>query len=672
MVYTCPDDDICPNIDTDDMGDQKKVTEDMINTIRCAIQYLADQGITLRDMTDPEVGKRFSPPLPDMDLSRGIVLDGQRYKFSNATSDGYVEDLTTDDRVDVELTTALWSKENDGIIQMNPSYPLKNQLGPNCGISATNVSGVNQYWYIGYNKYKSYYITRAMRANPLGLSSIPSVARAQSFVAASTGYLKRVSVKLHGTPRSQSPLYCEIRTMSGGKPTTTILGRTEFDFRNASSGSVVAFEFKHPIPVTSGTAYAIVLRSPFTSYDNHFGIAGWGKNCKLDPCPNSNAFLSENNGFTWIKHGKDDTKLPYGEGKYAPMDFAYKIEYHTVSTVYSTTTPEVVYFAPYRSNEIKKVTIYTDGVYGPSESKPAGTNIIWEVSNNFKNWYEVKSDNAWTKTFSAPYSRYVWVRATLSTTNSANTPSIQKFGMVLETLASQDSYLRTKFYEPETGVILGASCWSSIDASVIEEPNTEVLIDVIRNSLVTEYKVANGTNKVFQLDMLPASPLLYVLNHVEATDNYVEYKEFKDYTVDYDTGIVTFDTPPATGDLKFKFNPCWIRGLTPEDFPLKVDLFRDTFTTVVGQYNYVLKTNPVDPLREVWLDDDLLEEETDYTCNPLTKTLTLTADPGNGHSLIAKYTPSLPDSGIALGYRMTRTNTVNQAYIEPNMFVYRV
>lgn len=672
MVYTCPDDDICPNINTDDMGDQKKVTEDMINTIRCAIKYLADQGVTLRDMTDPEVGKRFSPPLPDPELSRGLALDGKRYKFSNATSDGYVEDLTTDKRILPEITTALWNVNTQGIVQMHPNYNTKANVNPRCGINLDNTSGVNQYWYVGYNRYKSYYISRDMMADPLN-EDLPSVARAQTIVAAGSGtnYITHVHVKLHGTPRSQSPIYCEIRTTSGGKPTSTVLGRCEFDFRDVTKGSVIAFNFKNPVRVTGGTTYALVFRSPFTSYDNHFGLGGWGTNCMLDPCPNGFAWLSEDNGKTWIQYGKADPNLPYGEGKYAPADFAYKVHYNTTTTVYSTDTPEVVYFAPYRTNEVKKATIYTDGEYGPVQSTDGDTGIKWEVSNNFRDWIEVKAANAWTATFSTPYTRYVWVRATLSTTNASKTPSINKYGLVLETLPSKDSYLRTKFYEPETGVILGASCWSGIHAPVTMEPNTDVKIDIIRNIPVNEYVLADGSKTSFTLETLPAAPILYVANH-KSNDTFETYMEHRDFTVDYDTGVVTFITPPPTGYIRFNSNPCWIRDLTPDDFPLKVDLFKDSFNTEDSKLSYYLKTNPVDPIREVWLDDVLLEEEVDYTCNPLTKEVKLTNNPGAGHVLLVKYTPFLVDSGVSLGYRMTRTNTTNQAYVEPNMFVYRV
>jgi hypothetical protein len=50
----------------------------------------------------------------------------------------------------------------------------------------------------------------------------------------------------------------------------------------------------------------------------------------------------------------------------------------------------------------------------------------------------------------------------------------------------------------------------------------------------------------------------------------------------------------------------------------------------------------------------------------------LLAAPTAGKSLVVKYTPFLADAGLAIGYRMSRTNTTNQAYVEPNSFTYRV
>jgi len=674
MVYECPEEDRMPNINVEDIGDKKKVTDTMINTIRCALAYLEDETITLGDMTDPEVGKRFSPPLADMELSRGIVLDGKRYKFNSATSDGYTETLLTKDRLDIELTTALWTKENDGIVKMHPQYVTKNVLNPTCQ-GPWGAYSLNQYWYVGYNKYKPYHLTQFQIAHPEDTDATwdTSVCRAQTFTAAETGYIVRVNMKIHGTKRAQCPIYCELRSVdANGYPSTTVLGQVAFNFKNVSKGGMIGFEFKYPIPVTGGTTYAIVLRAPLTTYDNHYGVGGWSKNCSPDPCAGGYAFLSEDNGHTWIKYGKTDTKVPYGEGNIAPMDFAYAIHYHIVNTVYNTTTPEYVYFKPYKTNEITKVTIFTDGVYGPSQEVPEGTSVIWEVSTDFRTWYPVNPDNAWTKTFTSPYSRYLWVRAKLSTTDPGKTPIIKKFGVILETLPSKDSYLRTHFYNPETGVILGASCWSRIDAPVTVEPNTNVLVDVIHNTSVTKYFNTNGVLTEFTLPMLPSEPMIYVVGYVDSTDDYNEYKEYKDFTIDYDTGKVTFFAAPATGYVKFVYNPCWIRGLDVADFPLKLDLFIDKKNTVDGAVDYYLRTYPVDPLREVWLDDDLLEEEIDYTCNPQYRKLTLTTDPGDGHVLTVKYTPNLPDSGLALGYRMTRSNTTNQAYIEPNRFIYRV
>jgi hypothetical protein len=163
----------------------------------------------------------------------------------------------------------------------------------------------------------------------------------------------------------------------------------------------------------------------------------------------------------------------------------------------------------------------------------------------------------------------------------------------------------------------------------------------------------------------------YVVNRKNSDGVYVEYLEYRDFDVNYDTKTITFASAPAAGILEINYNPLWMRGLAPADFPLKCDLFEETFTTTTSQ-DYVLKSQPVDPLRVVTLDGTTLVEDVNYSLNVFTKTLHLLAAPTAGQSLVVKYTPFLADAGLAVGYRMTRTNTTNQAYVEPNSFTYRV
>ncbi len=657
----------CPpeytNVGEESFGDGKKVTSTMLRSFCRSISYLKAQVEGLWDSTDPELKKRFRPVLIDPIISYGVVLDDVNYKFDPSVSDSFTETFLNLNNIDVINTTALVDT-TAGEVRMKPQYAATETKNPYCEGPWGSYS-VNQYWYIGYNKYKNYWASPQWFANP-NSSEIPSVARCQTFTAAATGHLHKVMLKIHGDPRAEDSLIVEIRSVDGnGYPTSTVLGRSVFDFKQVSKGELVAFGFQHPIPVVSGTKYAIVVRSPFTSYDKHYGLGGWGINCSKDPCTGGDAFLSEDNGNTWIKYGKDDTKISYGEGCYAPRDFAFAVFYKTITSSYSTSTPEIVYLKPYRGNPVSRV------VLSVSETKPANTNIVYEVSNDFINWHAVNGGNSWTYDFGSP-STHLWIRATLSTTNSSATASIQDITATLTTLPATTALLRTQFYNPRITMPLGASIWSEIGAPITSEPNTSVTVDIVRNTIAKEWFSPDGAHNVYTLSQKPAYPILGVVNVQTADGVYKELSEGKDYTVNYSTGTITFSSNVPAGKMKVEYNPLFISGLTLSDFPLRLDLFEETFTTVNAQVAYETKAAPVDPIREVTLDGVELIEDVDFTVNYLTNTITLNVNPGDDKDLVVKYTPFLQDTGLALIYRMTRTNTTNQAYIEPNYFQYRV
>lgn len=657
----------CPpeysNAGEDSFGDGKKVTSTLLRSFCRSIQYLKNEVDELWDSTDPELKKRFRPALIDAIISYGVVLDDVNYKFDPSVSDSFTETFLSLDNIDLVNTTALVDT-TAGEVRMKPVYAATETKNPYCE-GPWGSYAANQFWYIGYNKYKNYWASPQWFNNPKS-SEIPSVARAQTFTAAATGQIHKVMMKIHGDPRAEDSLICELRTVDGnGYPTNTVLGTSVFDFKQISKGELVAFGFQHPIPVVSGTKYAIVLRSPFTSYDKHYGVGGWSVNCHKDPCTGGDAFVSEDNGNNWIKYGKDDTKISYGEGKYAPRDFGFAVFYKTVTSSFSTSVPEIVYLKPYRGNPVTRV------VLSVSESKPANTNIVYEVSNDFINWHAVNGGNSWTYDFAVP-TTHLWVRATLSTTNSSATASIQDITATLTTDAATTALLRTQFYNPRITMPLGASIWSEIGAPVTEEPNTSVTIDIVRNTIAKEWFSPDGSTGAFTLDQKPAYPILGVVNVRNADGVYVELSEGKDYSVNYSTGVITFVANPAAGKMKIEYNPLFISGLTPADFPLRLDLFEETFTTVNAQTDYVVMAAPVDPVRQVTLDGTELIEDVDFTMNYLTNTISLNINPGDDKELIVKYTPFLQDTGLALIYRLTRTNAVNQAFIEPNYFQYRV
>lgn len=189
----------------------------------------------------------------------------------------------------------------------------------------------NSVWYIGYNRHKNYNVKNAWRKNS-DTYDIPSICRAQTFKAEHTGELRKVTMQMKGSSKSVSPCIVEIRTVKNGKPTTTVLARTEQKF-NHSSKTMVNFTFKKPCKVTKGTSYAIVLRSPLSNFNHCYWISGWASTCfsnsRKRAYYDGDTFLSEDNGKTWILHGSKEKC--YGSHYYdwgfaeAPVNFGFEV-----------------------------------------------------------------------------------------------------------------------------------------------------------------------------------------------------------------------------------------------------------------------------------------------------------------------------------------------------------
>lgn len=199
--------------------------------------------------------------------------------------------------------------------------------------------------------------------------------------------------------------------------------------------------------------------------------------------------------------------------------------------------------------------------------------------------------------------------------------------------------------------------------------------------------------------------------HIQLNDK--ELVEFYDYEIDYDTGEIEFFTPLSECDMTFTYNPLWVRGLSTRDFPLKMDLWTETYRigsgfdedvgdVVGGVYKQVLNeydefedsvfyypTNinpksgkltsntymtfkttvpPRDNIRKLILniDDDNggteLVEDKHFFVDYITNTITLNYPTlQENDTLTIKYTPNLTDTGLALGYRLYRpTYDVNE------------
>lgn len=473
------DDSQFTSISTDEFGDGKLVTQSMLEAYCKRTMNLDKRVKTLFDMSDPVTSKRFSPPMINADLSYGLVLDSVNkvYKFSDLTSYQFIEQFDSLNHVDTLQTDAIVDtglKQVSMVPQFNAVEKNIYCEGPWGGYSA------NAWWYVGYDKDKSFRCTPEWLADPLNCD-MPSICRAEVFTAQKTGYLESIVLNLKGDAKAEYDLFFEIRKADAttGAPTGGLIASAKLNHEQIQSPGLMAIPFKFGPLLTSGQKYAIILKSPFTSSDHHYGIGGWGANCKADPCPNADAWSSWDNGHTWMLHGKNDN-VPYHEGQYAPQDFAYLVYTRSTTATYSTTVPNWVFLKVYKTNPVKTVYLSAD-----TQVSSENTSVNFYVSNDLKNWFELNESNGFSHTFDTP-GIMTYVKAKLSTTNAGMTPIIKGINVHMDTNPATEGYLRGEFYNPKLSMPLGASVWSGVNAPAKLDLNTTCLVDIIRNTEKTD------------------------------------------------------------------------------------------------------------------------------------------------------------------------------------------
>ena len=247
--------------------------------------------------------------------------------------------------------------------------------------------------------------------------------------------------------------------------------------------------FDKPCTVKEGQSYAIVLFSPLSEWKHCPMIGGWGRNCKRDEkYANGNAFLSEDNGRTWIRYGKngidvdpDGKALDYKVGKLTPQDFAFRCNVET--TAHSETTDEVydtddehtLYAKPILSNPIKSVIVAPQD-YGSEASDP-DVNIDYEISTDGDVWTPVTPTE---KIYLESPSVVLLLRAKLKSNVSSKTPYIEHIKLYLECNPATEMYARTKFYKPREEPMLDASVWGRVYAPFTMEEKVECTAEIIQ------------------------------------------------------------------------------------------------------------------------------------------------------------------------------------------------
>ena len=531
-------------------------------------EYLKQEVERLDYRINPYVRKRFTPALVDPDKSYGYAINELQntVNFNQETKKVIPIDFTDETLLDMSISDCViesYHTVSGGVptIHKRAVLPKHELITEDFNTSNLAANGqINSYWYVGYNKAKSYVLYPEWMKNHKALN-IPSIVRAQTFKAGKTGVLESVSLYLE-TNGSQyvgwgSPLYVQIwptvpkevevttwnkkkrtsdyvydpapagttkqryKLITSGKNkgkyvknsngayvrrTETIyypaagnsiwnpLAETTFDPKNATPG-FHSFVFDNPCNVTLNEHYAIVVFCPLAHWEQAPRLGGWGRNCN-HTYTDGDAFLSENNGRSFTRYGKNDDKIDYKLGKNAPQDFAFecKIVEHSEEYVpYDSNVEDYnyLYFSPIFTNPITGIEISARCSGWDDTDHAAGKFLEFEYSttgnrNNPDEWHEIgTSREAIT---GKPTVLFVRAKMWQTSTNNQLTPSIQELNITVHCALPTSMYVRTQVYNPKITPILGAAVWGRVNAPfTLDSTEVECTAEVIQDKIVKEH-----------------------------------------------------------------------------------------------------------------------------------------------------------------------------------------
>ena len=542
MVNNCP-------AEYKKLSEIQSFSEQMYPTVQWAEQnckndeWLKQKVEELEYLTPPSVRKRFAPILLDPINSFGCKYNNGIGKnpdyqentviFNNSLNDSILVDFTNFNLIDEDNSDCAFETipvKTNGVItgsQKRACVPMVQSSTVDYSCRTSDGSNVNSAWYVGYDKSKNYQIRPDWLADYFD-EEIPSVVRAQTFTipeGISNGKLESVDLKLgnSGTTSSNwgSPLIVQIWKTKQKKVQKTKWNKQkkkpepytpkQYEYIAWPNGSVKKplaqsiyypkktsphfqnFLFDKAITVNAGEKYAIVVLSPLSHYEHAPRWGGWGRNCAKDQkYAGGDAFLSENNGKTFIRYGRNDNKVEYKYGQITPQDYAFQCHIRTYSQGRDTEEEYFLYLKPILTNPTKTVTI--NSTVGGNENSN-DNELIFEVSSNGKTWtaldeyYQVH----FSRDSTGEYPRMVLVRARMKANMPAGentteiTPYIEKFTVGLEFDTPSEMYARTLFYHPKINPMLGASVWGRIYAPFTAEPGVEGSVEIIQESLFTEH-----------------------------------------------------------------------------------------------------------------------------------------------------------------------------------------
>ena len=287
--------------------------------------------------------------------------------------------------------------------------------------------------------------------------------------------------KRKNTPTGQT----ENISWPDGNPYNCI-AETTFDPNKIQPG-LVSVTFPQPPQLEEGVSYALVFMSPLSNWSHCPRLGGWGRNCANSKYMQGDAFLSENNGRTWIRYGRNDLKVDYHSGKYTPSDFAFQLNIRQEPNQ-RVEGDHFLYLKPIRTNPFSKVTFRCNDS-GDAEGSPV--KLEYQVSTNGRDWSVVENkQHIFTPDATGEYPRILFVRVRMWSTQPADgskTPAIQEINIDFTCTLPKQMYVRTHFYYPKVTPMLGATHWGRIFAPALLDPTTDCRIEVIQEKQITDH-----------------------------------------------------------------------------------------------------------------------------------------------------------------------------------------
>lgn len=802
-------------------SDQRAATVQVMNRICENDEYLYQQSEKLSYLSPPANRRRFNPPLVDDSQSYGYTLGSDNNVYFSSTLNHLISiDFQDLSMVDENKSNCDFESymDSNGDSHHRAIVPHKNSSSLNTDCKNWDLEEVNSAWYVGFNKNKDYHVRPDWIKDNFD-PEIPGICRAQTIVipngiesnASKTSYLEAVTLKIENNGKTNnnwaSPLYVQLwnvesknvpRTVwrnnqnvsvSGydtiyvpkGNPYTALA--TSVFYPDVTTPSNFTFVFDKPVKVTAGEHYAIVILSPLSHWDHCPRIGGWGRNCTVKKDNGGDAFLSEDNGRTWIRYGRNDDKVAYKLGKRTPQDFAFQCHIREYDEGFETDTDYYLYLKPIIDNPIESLYI-TSPICKGNETEYSDLDLEFEVSCDGRNWIPVPSNNLviFSTDENGDYPNTAFVRAKLSTATSADSPYIESMNIIVNNKLPKQMYVRTHFYNPKLTPMLGANIWGRVYAPFESIPSNvedvDCKVEIIQETLSKEHfhivtvdelnmfteligsdgepildvnKVNDDSDSVakylidnpsvikelkqqfvyvkpynlrnteylmsfedfdsegnsilggLKLSNSPAYPIQECVLLPLGTERVQSLGEWYDYNVNYDSDILVLtreilDDLPV-GSLSVGYNKVFIQDLTVDEVGDYINsetglsekgLILDYYKEEIFISDRELETRkvplrmvPLDPIREVKIirDDEetLVYEDVDYTVDYINKELVFPNTNINDENSVLKlndtisivYTPNLPDTGIAIGYRATRTDLTHQLKIKPNFIEYK-